>query len=130
MVRSLAALAALILPAALNAEPVLVDDPAACALYDANAPGAMMTLQGEDRTVLTPDGMSAIEWYCEFETPVELDWADDALAIRPGYCMEPGPGVFPDVFVIADFQGEDGIVYLWSMSGGGTGEATVFYRCD
>ncbi|EAR50036.1 hypothetical protein OG2516_08356 [Oceanicola granulosus HTCC2516] len=126
----LAALALLPLP--LAAETVLVDNLSACEGYhpDTEWEGMLGQLMGEQNTVLTAEFMAAIEWTCEYDAPIEFDWRQGAaMQIRPGYCMEPGPFVYPTVFVFGMFPDQTDRVYVWQTDPGGTGEPHVFHVC-
>lgn len=121
------ALFAICLPVAALAE-VWVDDPAACAGLDLSSESAAFDARGEDNMILFPEGMEAIEYYCEFDSPVILGDGAPDMQVRPGYCMEPGPFVYPEVFVIGAGFGAEGEMHVWSGANPG-GEAMIFALC-
>ena len=99
--------------------PFLVSDAKICDMIE----------RGEDvqevGMVLTAEGMYEIEYYCEFATPLELDWHEERTMVRAGYCAKPG-FISPTVFAIQICDYEPGVVRIWQQ---GVEEATEFQRC-
>ncbi len=132
MIRSALAAAVLlagIAPGLAQAETYLVSDTTGCEAADPVSDSYLTELMGDDRTVLHASGMFAIEWTCEFAEPIDLQWEDGELQTRAGFCMEPGPYIYPTVFVVGLFAGEPDRAYVWEQGAEPAGEATQFFLC-
>jgi hypothetical protein len=66
-----------------------------------------------------------IEYFCAFEPPIALDWGQERMQSRVGYCSEPGL-VTPGVFTFQTSSYEPGTVHLWQQ---GVEQPTTFQAC-
>ena len=121
-----AVIGAVMIAAPAVADIDYVTDPAMCPLPAID--------RAEMGSTLTAEGMSEIEYFCEFATPLDpIQDGADQFQTRMGYCMEPGPLVFPEVWVIASYPGENGSVSVYSGANNASdhaGQPVIFYRCD
>ena len=108
-----------------EAQTTLYDDARACA-DPALDPDDFVR---EEVTTLTEEGMFTIEYSCVFGEPIAFDWSHGEPIVRAGYCMEPGPYVYPTVFVVGLWPGEDGVARVWQQGAEPAGEAVVFEVC-
>ena len=107
-----------------------LDTPEACAVtQDMDVEERpMAAMHDGGAMVLRAWGMDAIEYYCEFETEIEFDFAETSLQTRAGFCAEPGEYIYPQVFVIGMSEGNPDQVHVWS-SENPSGEATIYTAC-
>ncbi len=105
--------------------PRLIDDASHCPQW-AKPETEVIDMVADGAMVLTDQSMDTIEYYCEFDRPIEFDWSD-STQIRAGYCEEPGPYIMPSVFVLRMYASERDKVYVYQQ---GSDEAQVFFRCD
>jgi len=98
---SLIALSLLAVPA--HAER-LVTNPEMCAFADP------MDTQEMGMT-LDATSFWEIEYFCEFEPPIVLDWSTERMQTRVGYCSEPGL-ITPGVYTFQSSPYEPGVVML------------------
>lgn len=89
-------------PSAATASPtpLAVDGPNGCAAIDRAADGTTRT--DEDHMLFDFAELRAIEYFCEFQPPFDPAPADGEVQLRTGYCMEPGPFLYPGVFTLID----------------------------
>lgn len=95
------------------------------ALTDLPAEEHLSQIIHNDGMALMSDGIWAIEYNCQFDREIEFVWSDGPRQIRPGYCEEPG-SVYPTVFVIEMWDGEQGLARVWQQ---GEEEPTEFFAC-
>ncbi len=55
----------------------------------------------EVHTVVMPDSLQAIEWFCGFEPRFDPYMETGEIQVRPGYCNEPG-FIYPGVFTLME----------------------------
>jgi len=99
--------------------PVLVSDPAMCPLIAAGQDVQEMGM------ILDANGMYEIEFYCEFQPPIDIYWHEERTDTRVGYCAEPG-FINPTVFAFQMSDYEPGLVRVWEQGGEGP---TEFHAC-
>jgi len=117
----LCALAALA-PLPLVAETTYLSDPDYCgeprfAAYEA---GVM---------ALFETGLETIEYGCDWDAPITIDFSQTSTQIRPGYCAEPGEYIYAQVFVIGMSESDPGRIRVWS-SDVASGEPVIYTACD
>lgn len=100
------------------AQPLIVTNFEMCGVDDP-------LMRDEMGMTLTSSTMSEIEYFCEFDPPVEFRWDGDVTATRIGYCSEPG--LISPVLVTFQFGSyEPGAVNVWWQ---GQDEPTRFRAC-
>lgn len=99
--------------------PRLVSNPDMCSV-PADDVGQL-----EMGAVLTETSMAEIEYLCEFEPAIALDWSGERMQSRVGHCSEPG-FVHPTVFTFVTSSYEPGQVTVWEI---GSERPTVFISC-
>lgn len=119
MIARLALALAVVASAAAAAETRLVTHPQMCGLSEIDGQELGMALTARD--------MFEIEYLCEFAEPLELDWSQDRMLSRIGYCSAPGE-IFPEQWAIGLFASEPGVAYVWWQSGDAS-DPTVFRAC-
>ena len=110
--------AALLFAGTATAEPRLVTNPEMCAFDD---PIDTQEMGME----LDATSMFEIEYYCEFDPPMEFRWDGDVTATRMGYCSEPGL-ITPMLVTFQFGEYEPGAVTVWWQD---TQEPTTFRAC-
>ncbi len=109
---------ALLAATAATAEPRLVTNPEMCAFDD---PIDTQEMGME----LDATSMFEIEYFCEFDPPMEFRWDGDVTATRLGYCSEPG--LITPILVTFQFGSyEPGAVTVWWQ---GEHEPSRFRAC-
>lgn len=127
-------IAAMMLPssaAAQNNAVMYLDSAEACEMTQEVPAEERETVAMHDAGAMLLDttGMWAIEYYCEFESPIVFDWSETSTQIRAGYCAEPGEYIYPKVFVFGMSEYEPDVVQVWA-SDEPSGEATRYSACQ
>lgn len=87
-----------------------VSGPRGCDFIEGfDALGPIYTVD-EEHLVLTAQSLEGIEWFCAFEPAFDPYLETGEIAVRAGYCMEPGPFIDPAVFTL--LERGDGTVQL------------------
>ncbi len=104
--RRLLAAALILAPASAMGLPLLVDNPQMC-----DMPPDSYRL--EDGMILGSNYMETIEYYCEFDPPVDFRWDVDTTTVaRVGWCNEPGY-IKAEVFAFQFSQYDPGVVLVY-----------------
>lgn len=110
------------LPAAADS-PLAIEGPRGCAAIEFGADGTASA--DEDHMVFDFTELRSIEYFCEFHPPFNPDPADGEVQLRTGYCMEPGPFLYPGVYTLLDLG--DGRLQLDSSD---ATDPTFLTRCQ
>ena len=124
MPKLLLTIATLFVAAAVQAQ-VYVAGPRGCELVAGLSDGAVLHALDEDHLIFDGAGLEGIEWHCAFEPPFDTAAQTGEIQIRTGYCEEPGPIIYPQVFTLLN-RG-DGTAQLDATT---WGEALLLDICD
>ncbi|MBY6139481.1 hypothetical protein KUV26_08560 [Leisingera daeponensis] len=120
---ALAAAAALAGP--LAAEQLYLDDATACDRVLISQDG-IADYTGEGGLILHENGFSSMEYFCDFQPALHLDWSSYRVSDHTGRCELPGPQYFPQLFTVALDPEDPGIVSIWM----GDPEPLRFFACS
>jgi hypothetical protein len=124
MNKTAVSLLTLFLAAPAVAEPVYIDDPAACGLVMGGEDG-VLDYAGQGGLVLWNAGYSSLEYFCSFQPAINFVWDGHQVTDHMGRCELPGPQYFPKVFTVVLDSEQPGIVAIWD----GGPEPVQFHYC-
>ncbi|MBY6068024.1 hypothetical protein KUW17_14815 [Leisingera aquaemixtae] len=119
----LAAAAALSGP--LLADQLYLDDAAACDRVLISQDG-VADYANEGGLILHENGFSSMEYFCNFQPALSLEWGSYRVSDHTGRCELPGPQYFPQLFTVVLDPEEPGTVSVWM----GEAEPLQFFACS
>ncbi len=106
------------------ADPVYINDPAACGQVMGSEDG-VLDFAGQGGLILWEGGYNSLEYFCSFEPPLAFSFDGYKVTDHLGHCELPGPQYFPQVFTVVMDGEEPGIVTVWD----GEPEPVRFHYC-